>query len=106
MRVNYSIAEAAKALNLTTRTVRRRIKEGKIKAELVPGHHGDEYRIIELPSSPVVVTETEKTVTQLIQEIERLNQENRDLALSLGQAREKILQLEAPRRPWWSRLFR
>ena len=40
-----TIAEAAEALGLSERTIRRQIKSGKIKAELVLGRYGAEYRI-------------------------------------------------------------
>lgn len=40
-----TVAEAAKALGLSERTIRRQIKSGKIKAELVLGRYGEEYRI-------------------------------------------------------------
>jgi len=40
-----TVAEAAKALGLSERTIRRQIKSGRIKAELVLGRYGEEYRI-------------------------------------------------------------
>ena len=46
---SFNINEAAKKLNVSTRTIRRYIKAGKLKAELVKGSFGDEYRILELP---------------------------------------------------------
>jgi len=42
-----TIAEAAVVLNVSTRTVRRFIKAGKLPAKKVPGPFGDEYRILE-----------------------------------------------------------
>ena len=43
-----AIAGAAEALGLSERTVRRHIRGGRIKADLVPGYYGMEYRISEL----------------------------------------------------------
>jgi len=41
-----SIKEAAKILKVSTKTLRRQIKAGAIKAKLVSGHKGPEYRIL------------------------------------------------------------
>ncbi|GAJ14897.1 unnamed protein product, partial [marine sediment metagenome] len=49
-RQGLTIAQAAKSLGVSTRTVRRSIKSGKIDAELVPGPFGQEYRIPKLPT--------------------------------------------------------
>ncbi len=46
----FTIAEAAKSLGVSTRTIRRFIKAGKLKAELVPGQFGEEYLISEIPA--------------------------------------------------------
>lgn len=57
----YTIHEAAKELNLSEATIRRRIKIGKMKAELISGYYGKEYRIpIEsvYPSNVVIETKT------------------------------------------------
>ena len=44
-----SINEAARTLKVSTRTIRRFIKAGKLQARLIPGPFGEEYRIDELP---------------------------------------------------------
>ena len=46
---SFNINEAAEKLGVSTRTVRRYIKAGKIRAELIKGNFGDESRILELP---------------------------------------------------------
>lgn len=59
----WTIEEAAKALGVSEKTVRRRIKDGTIKAEHIAGKYGPEYRISEAqfaslrknPSSLVLV---------------------------------------------------
>ncbi len=46
---SYSIAEAAQALKLSAKTIRRYIKAGKLPSVKVPSKFGDEYRITEIP---------------------------------------------------------
>ena len=55
-----TIAEAAEALGLSQRTVRRHIKSGKIKAELMPGQYGIEYRISGLGEAAAAVPGVDK----------------------------------------------
>ncbi len=43
----WTIEEAAKALGVSEKTVRRRIKDGTIKADQILGKYGPEYRIPE-----------------------------------------------------------
>ncbi len=126
-----SIAEAAESLGVSTRTVRRFIKAGKIKADLVDGPFGQEYRIAELPEEvrkskaednhaiePVVQTpqtsiqSTAATPMSLSDLVRELQEKNLALAAQLGAATERIRSLEknvrllsAPRLPWWKRLF-
>jgi excisionase family DNA binding protein len=115
-----TIAQAAKSLGVSTRTIRRFIKSGKIQAELVPGVFGPEYRIRKLPAElrkPKPVdsalyqspTQTPVQVTEIIRE---LQEKNLALAAQLGAATERIRNLEreirlltTARRPWWKRLF-
>ena len=128
-----SIAQAAKALGVSTRTVRRFIKAGKLKAELVAGPFGEEYRIWELPeelrktktkdSAPVQSSDQTSsqstgqdlipTPGQLTDIIRELQEKNLGLAAQLGAALERIRNLEAQvklltaaHQPWWKRLFR
>lgn len=117
-----TIAQAAKSLGVSTRTVRRFIKSGKIDAELVPGPFGEEYRILELPPEvrkpkPIDIT-TGQTSSQIpIQVmgiIRELQEKNLALAAQLGIATERIRNLESEvklltvakrKQPWWKRLF-
>jgi excisionase family DNA binding protein len=128
----FNINEAAKKLNVSTRTIRRHIKAGKIKAELIKGSFGDEYRILELPpqfdpnAGDEEEEEQEQTldisspaangVFQGIELIRELQEKNLALAAQLGAAAERIrglesqLKLLAPppsvrvaREPWWRR---
>ena len=45
----YSIAEAAQALRLSAKTIRRYIKAGKLPSIKVPTKFGEEYRITAIP---------------------------------------------------------
>ena len=117
-----SIAQAASKLGVSTRTVRRYIKAGKIRAELVDGRFGEEYRILELPTEfyqtkpegeiPTPSQASGQTPIQTMDIIRELQQKNLALAAQIGVATERIRNLEdkikllsAARLPWWKRLF-
>ncbi len=119
-----TISEAAKTLGVSSRTVRRFIKSGKIQAELVPGPFGQEYRVLELPaelhkSKPIDNTPSQtlgqalsQTPVQVMDIIRELQEKNLALAAQLGAATERIRNLEnkvrlltAAKQPWWKRLF-
>jgi MerR family transcriptional regulator, copper efflux regulator len=129
---SYSISEAAEALNLSPKTIRRYIKSGKLPSTKVPTKFGDEYRITEIPEalkqeaeaqaeaqSKVDIVPAEEPGTKL--DAQQLYQENIRLAAQLGAATERIRQLEdqnkqmgmklleapkeTPKLPWWKRLF-
>ena len=114
---SVSITEAARLLGVSSRTVRRYIKSGKIEAELVAGPFGQEYRILTLPrelqkSKPVDNTPGQ-TLSQAMDIIRELQEKKLALAAQLGAATERIRNLEsevklltaAARQPWWKRLF-
>jgi len=121
-RQGLTISQAAKELGVSTRTVRRFIKSGKIRAKLLPGNFGQEYRIFELPTEfhkPKPVDNTPyqtsiQTPIQVMDIIRELQEKNLALAAQLGAATERIRHLEnevkllttAKRQPWWKRLFR
>jgi len=121
-RQSFTIAEAARSLGLSSRTVRRFIKSGKIDAELVLGPFGQEYRILELPAElrkPKPIDSTpgqisSQTPIQVMDIIRELQEKNLALAAQLGAATERIRNLEGEvkllasakhRQPWWKRLF-
>jgi excisionase family DNA binding protein len=111
-----TIAEAARSLGVSSRTVRRFIKSGKIHAELIPGLFGQEYRIWQLPPDirkrkPVDNTPYQAH-GQVMDIIRELQEKNLALAAQLGAATERIRNLEsevklltAAKQPWWKRLF-
>jgi len=120
----FTIAEAARSLGVSSRTVRRYVKSGKIHAESVPGPFGQEYRILELPvelrkSRPIDNTPYQSSVqtsvqtpVQVIDIIRELQEKNLALAAQLGVATERIRNLEknirlltVAKQPWWKRLF-
>ncbi len=112
-----TISEAARSLGVSTRTVRRLIKSGKIQAELVLGIFGQEYRILSLPRElhkPKPVDNTlDQTHSQVMDIIRELQEKNLALAAQLGIATERIRNLESEvkllaivaKQPWWKRLF-
>jgi MerR family copper efflux transcriptional regulator len=117
-----SISQAARTLGVSARTIRRYIKAGKIPAELVSGHFGEEYRILELPPELYPAKPGDKASTpgqapgqalgQAMDIIRELQEKNMALAAQLGAATERIRNLEnqvkllaAARKPWWKRLF-
>jgi len=95
--IGYSVADAAKALGVSTRTIRRHLKDGKLPFTKIDGQFGPEYRITELPESqkpadpPETITELSGTIA--LDMIKRLEEENRNLAGQLGAAQEKIRNL-------------
>ena len=116
-----TIAQAAKSLGVSTRTVRRFIKSGKIDAELAPGPFGQEYRILKLPTElhkkkpldNVPYLTPVQTPVQVMDIVRELQEKNLALAAQLGVATERIRNLEgevrlltgAKQQPWWKRLF-
>ena len=125
----FNINEAARKLAVSTRTIRRYIKSGKIRAELIKGSFGDEYRILELPPQfdPTQTMDKDKAVdkasghasSQSFDLIRELQEKNLALAAQLGAAAERIRSLEsqmkllAPpkesrehKEHWWQRLQR
>ena len=116
-----TISQAAKKLGVSTRTVRRYIKSGKIQAELVNGPFGDEYRIYNLPQEPpggqkpVDSTPGQTSIKDadgLLAYIKELQGKNLALAAQFGAASERIKNLEsqvkllaAPKQPWWRHIF-
>lgn len=124
-----TIADAARAMGVSAKTVRRLIKAGRVKAELVQGQFGQEYRIRDLPAGlgrgkGVDRGATESTVqtsvqgggqdtARLLEMVKDLQEKNLALAAQLGMAHERIRNLEGEvkalgagkARPWWKRLF-
>ena len=94
-----TVAEAAKALNVATRTIRRHIKSGDLKTELVAGKYGMEYRILALPKKlnahdiPQDIPH-DSGLSSALDMATELQKENKYLALSLENTREKVSQLE------------
>jgi MerR family copper efflux transcriptional regulator len=111
-----TIAQAARSLGVSSRTVRRFIKSGKLRAEMVPGPFGREYRIFELPpdlhkTAPLDNTHVQ-TPVQVMDIVRELQDKNLALAAQLGAATERIRNLESQvkllktaHQPWWKRLF-
>ena len=119
-----TISQAAEAMGVSPKTIRRRIKKGEIASRLAPGKFGEAYRITELPSLNIQEQTPNTTPTldtplalPIIRELQRttreLHETNLQLAGQLGIAQERIRTLEnqvkllpTGKRPWWRRLFK
>jgi len=117
---------AAEALNVSEKTIRRRIKSGKIKAELVDGeyyirHLGDVQPVDEVHVARVdsgldntldMDRGMDKSWDKALDMISSLQAENGRLAGQVGFLQAKVLEMEnkvlmlrgPTRRLWWQRL--
>ncbi|MFQ5925252.1 MAG: helix-turn-helix domain-containing protein [Dehalococcoidia bacterium] len=116
-RHGLTVAEAAQALGVSQRTVRRQIKSGKIKAVLVPGRFGAEYRIDELEeaaNAPAGVDgATPSALDKTLDMIKALQQEKAELYAQVAYFQAQCRHLEdqvkllvEAKRPWWRRWLR
>jgi excisionase family DNA binding protein len=128
-----TIAQAAKTLGVSPKTIRRHIKDGKIPHVLVQGKFGEEYRILDLPSIKVETldalgeervkpegelsagnaSQVDSNSNWAIDLINDLQKTNLQLAAQLGAAQERIHELEGQvmlittrQEPWWKRTLR
>jgi len=106
----YTLREAAAALGVSTITVRRYIKSGKIKAKLVPSKFGDAYIIDDLPLITNPLSDNTLSTQPLINRIEQLSQEVGYWKAKAELLQERLLLLESPKQTtkqtWWQRLFK
>ncbi len=133
MTKGYTISEAADLLGLSTKTIRRRIKQGEIPATLEAGPYGDQYiipaaaidtaqEIIDVVQvhRPTDATTLALIITQALDErdkglqdeIAQLRQQVETLTRALDERdRQLVMELQEAldkhpdRRPWWQRLF-
>ncbi len=134
MKNGMNINEAAQTLGVSTRTIRRYIKSGKIQAELISGQFGEEYRILNLPSDLEPISEEEieyekpaetpapppsydpgQALMKSMDLVRELQEKNINMAAQLGIATERIRNLESqlkqlkllttPKVPWWKKPF-
>lgn len=126
---NMTIAQAAEKLNVSTRTIRRYIKAGRLKADLINGPFGEEYRIWELPddlhktegldkSGQTALDSHDPTAGasgDMLAVFRELQEKNLALAAQLGAATERVRHLEGqlkqltdgkpPKSPWWQKWY-
>jgi excisionase family DNA binding protein len=106
----YTLREAAAALGVSTVTVRRYIKRGKLKARLVSSKFGPSYVIEDLPLATQPLSNNTVPTQPLINRIEQLSQEVGYWKAKAEFLEQRLLLLESPRQTpkqrWWQRLFR
>ncbi len=106
----YTIREAAEALGVSTITIRRYIKSGRLKARVVSSKFGDSYVIDDLPLINKPSSDNTPSTQPLISRIEQLSQEVGYWKARAEFLQERLLLLEAPKHThkqrWWQRLFR
>ena len=97
------ITDAAKILNVSMDTVRRRIGKGELKARKVPSPHGETY-LVEVPDdpdpvseipedkedNPVAIEAMRKTISILETELEARRREVQELHVLLQQAQKQL----------------
>ena len=131
MTKGYTIAEAAAMLDVSTKTIRRRIHKGEIPATLEPGPYGDQYMIpanaIDTAQEIVDVVKVDRqadahtlalVITQamderdkgLQQEISELRRQVETLTEALRERDRQLVEqlreaLDVQKRPWWKRLL-
>ena len=114
---SLTVTQAARSMGVSTRTVRRYIKSGKLNAQFIQGNHGGEFRISAIPPELIkgktMDKERGQTMDTLQGLLHELQQQNLQLAAQLGAASERIRALEnqvklltAGKQPWWRRLFK
>jgi len=116
---HWTIKEAAEVLGISEKTVRRRIKDGTLKAEQTQGKYGIEYHITDLkeslPLDKSLDTEGSATLSKALDIIKTLQEENERLAGQVGYLQAQVHELgnkvslltEAKRKKtWWQRLLR
>ncbi len=110
-----TIAQAARILGTSERSVRRRLENGTIQSRLVNGR-----RVVCLPdAAPVALGASadaelrarleaaEGRLAEVQAERDFLRRHTEQLAYALAQQRAlPAPEVEPPRRPWWERLFR
>ncbi|TFG46697.1 MAG: helix-turn-helix domain-containing protein [Dehalococcoidia bacterium] len=126
---SFTINQASEKLNVSTRTIRRYIKAGKLRAELVNGPFGEEYRIRELPDDLKKIEGLDSTGQTALDShdptagasgdmmavFRELQEKNLALAAQLGAATERVRHLEGqlkqltdgkpPKTPWWQKWY-
>ena len=102
----YTLKEAAEALGVSEKTVRRRVRRGELKAKVVDGKYGQEYRI---ESLPIPVTKGRgdpiNDYPALVNRLEELSQEVGFWRGKYEELASQVKLLKAPRVHWWQRLF-
>lgn len=102
----YTLKEVAEAMGVSEKTVRRSVYRGEIKAKLVKGRFGQEYRIESMPAGLTKVKgDPLKDRQSLIKRLEELSQEVGFWRGKYEELASLTKLLRAPSVHWWQRLF-
>ena len=113
---SVTIAQYAQLCGISEKTVRRRIKSGKVQSTTVQGKFGPEYRIFHTYNRGEKANNNDGQGPPLMQAILTLTEQVRDLSFLVGELRTKNEILERKllsvstrkrkHRPWYKRLLR
>jgi hypothetical protein len=101
---SVGIREASTILNVSIDTVRRHIRQGKLKANKVRGRYD-----VELPEGimqTAYATEQNDYVNALLERINSLENELEARRIEVQQLHSLLHQRALPGASWWQRLFR
>jgi len=104
---NMNIPEAAAHLGVSPDTIRRRIKEGTLKAEKVrtPQGYRWEVDISNAPAAPMQAPTQDAYVSSLLDRIASLELELESRRLEVQQLHAIMGRKALPGPSWWQRLF-
>ncbi len=96
---HWTIKEAAEVLGVSEKTIRRRIKDGILKAQQVPGKYGIEYRITvledALPLDKRLDIKENTSLAKALDIIKALQEENERLAGQVGFLQAQVIELDS-----------
>lgn len=110
-----TVEQAATSLNVSARTIRRRIKDGKLKATMVDGHYEvelpgmarqDDHLANQRLRQSDHVTRQDPYVNALLDRIKSLEGELESRRIEIQQLHALLSRPQLPGPSWWQRLFR
>lgn len=104
---SVSIQEAAAVLNVSLDTVRRRIRDGKLKAKKVKGRYQVELPADTRQTEQIAYANAQSDyVNALLERITSLENELEARRIEIQQLHALLVRPQLPGPSWWQRLFR